>query len=125
MQAKAGNLRDVPGTHHASSKVNRFANATAAGTAMAEERDQSIANPASRNEEKEEEGSSATVEEPPAHIDEGKGARDTMERGVGQKSQPEWPLATGSTEQAPGIANRPLPEEDERQARMPPRGESR
>jgi len=89
---------------------------------MADDRDEKIPSQASQKEEAE--GSRETVEETPADVDEGLGARNPMERGSGQKSRPERPLPDpGAGQHEAGITNRPLPEEDENQARVPPRGE--
>jgi len=90
---------------------------------MAEERDDKIANPASQKEKAE--GSRETAEEVPAHVDEGQGARNKMERGSGQQSKPERPLTEGSSQHGAGITNRPVEEEDENQSRVPPRGETK
>jgi len=45
-----------------------------------------------------------------------------MERGAGQVSQPDKPIHPTGRDDAGGITNRPLTDEDENQRRLPQRG---
>lgn len=67
-----------------------------------------------------------TVEEAPAHVDEGMGSRNPMERGGGQPSKPGQPLEQGTAgKEGTGITNRPRSEEERSQQRVPERGRTR
>ncbi len=64
------------------------------------------------------------------NVNVGTGAGNPMERGAGQPSRPEKPVAGktasgGRQDQAGGITNRPLSEERGNQEELPPRGQSK
>ncbi len=61
------------------------------------------------------------------NVNLGTDAGNPMERGSGQESHPEQPLSsdTGGRDDAGGISNRPLSEEERLDHELPPRGQAK
>lgn len=91
---------------------------------MVDERDEEYFSEASEKEKAE--GSRETVEETPAHLDEGMGSRNPMERGAGQPAKPGREVRQDTArEEGTGITNRPRSEEERNQERVPERGRTK
>ncbi len=59
----------------------------------------------------------------PNPAESGGDAGAPMERGAGQVSHPDRPVHPTDPDNAGGISNRPLSEEERKQGELPPRGE--
>ena len=81
-------------------------------------------NPQSKMEKAEGSRENVNVGQPdPA--ESGGDAGAPMERGPGQVSHPEKPIHPTNRDNAGGITNRPLSEEEQNQQQLPPRGQSK
>ena len=61
----------------------------------------------------------------PHDVNEGMATDNPMERGSGQVSKPEKPLPDKEGGKGGGITNRPLEDEEQNQAELPPRGQAK